>query len=270
METPGSQWPIRLKILFGAVFVFGVGLTAVGIHFAGDKRTDGALEIAKAGIELAAITILGAILAQGLKDLDHARDERRRLNEYRLTVFHGTVDAYNQVKTVRRSLRSIGVLASNDGARCGYTMTAFSAQMHDLNQAELSFERVGREIRANSGLFKCASSKSSSQNLKRCEAALNRILYVWESGALNGLPHSRRQEAALNELRRFLASRRKTRGGADSWEAFWNCFDAFEGALRSDLAIAPRRRRGLRARLVLGPMRRRRKPSRSAPTSPVS
>jgi hypothetical protein len=232
----GSQ---RLLLLFGGALVVAVGLTVVGVVFAGHKRADLAFEAAKVGIQLGVITIAGAAITQGLKGfndtrerrlkrLDIDREERQRMNEYRLGVFRDTVDAYNEVKRVRRLLRAAGLGGDAAATVSAEQLTAYESGMEALNKAELALEKIGREVGAQQAAF--AHAWSEIEGLKTSQDYLRQVLAVWEHG---GLRRHGEKEACSGDgdaFDSFLAKRSETFG-----QTFWPSFDAFEKAIRADL-----------------------------------
>lgn len=229
------------------MFTVAVVVFVVGISFADGKSSDIGFEAAKAGLQLGVITVFGAAVAQGLKVLDVAREERGRLHEYRLTVFRDTVDAYNKVKTVRRTLRSLGFVRPDYGSLSATHIDGFQAQMGALNEAELAIEKIGREMEAQKDAFPNASARL--EDLDTVKNYLKIVLKVWETqGVMIG-----RNEDAPPGLQAFLARRVET---DDS--PFWPSFKAFESAIREDLTKKHRQRGWLARRRPNRPRRRSR------------
>ncbi len=138
--------------LFGTVlivvFVVGVTLALIGVVKSPTPRDEFWSDLAKAGLQIAIITVLGAIVTTTLKYVD----ERRARDEQRLQVFRDIIAAYNRVKAVRRNLRGLGVLAPANSLNA-MQAKAFREQMMALNDAQLSLEAVKKEL-AESRLFK--------------------------------------------------------------------------------------------------------------------
>ena len=232
MTTSEAPWSSRLKLFVFGAMVVAAALTGIGVLLADDQHKV-ALAAATAGIQLGAITVIGAVVTQALRDYNDAREDQRRLNEYRMTVFRDTVDAYNSVKTVRRTLRAQGFAMQSDGPLSPEQIIDFNAQMGALNEAELSLEKIERELKAQEETF--ASAWASIQDLKDCQKYLRKVLEVWETGALLTTRRNKRQEESLESLKTFLARRRDAPKG----EVFWKSFREFEEAIRADL-IGPR------------------------------
>lgn len=235
-EKPSIRWLILAFI--GASTAAAI-LTGVGIWLADDKRSEVGLELAKAGLQLGLVTLLGLVVTQALrrfnderedraKQADVDREERRRLNEYRLTVFRDAVEAYNRVKTVRRALRAAGLSKAANGCLQPQEIDEFHAQMQALNAAELSLEKIEREVEAQSTAF--ANAWREIGHLKDIETYLRGVLNAWETRALFTTTPDERQRDSLKNLEAFLARR-----GQPFLEGFWASFDKFESAIRADL-----------------------------------
>jgi hypothetical protein len=233
-----------LLLLFGGALVVAVALIVVGVVLADCKRPDLAFEAAKAGIQLGVITIVGAAITQGLKGfndsrerrlkrLDIDREERRRMNEYRLGVFRDTVDAYNEVKRVRRLLRAAGLGGAAAAPVSTVQLATYESGMEALNKAELALEKIGREVGAQQAAF--AHAWSQIEGLKTSQDYLRQVLAVWERGGLRcrGENEEGSDEEGSDDadaFNAFLAKRSETFG-----QTFWPSFDAFEKAIRADL-----------------------------------
>jgi hypothetical protein len=233
--TKGSQ---RLLLLFGGALVIALALIIVGVVFADHKRPDLAFEAAKAGIQLGVITIVGAAITQGLKGfndsrerrlkrLDIDREERQRMNEYRLGVFRDTVDAYNEVKRVRRLLRAAG-LGGDAATVSAEQLATYESGMEALNKAELALEKIGREVGAQQAAF--AHAWTQIEGLKTSQDYLRQVLAVWERGGLRRRGENEGGSGDADAFNAFLAKRSETFG-----QTFWPSFDAFEKAIRADL-----------------------------------
>ncbi len=232
MTTSEAPWSRRLKLFVFGALVVAAALTGIGVLFADDQHKV-ALAAATAGIQLGAITVIGAVVTQALRDYNDAREDQRRLNEYRMTVFRDTVDAYNSVKTVRRTLRALGLAVQSDDPLSPEQVIDFNAQMSALNEAELSFEKIEREVGAQKQTF--ASAWAHIQDVKDCQTYLRGVLDVWETGALLTTRRDKGQKESLGSLKTFLAKRSEVPEG----EVFWTSIREFEQAIRADL-ISPR------------------------------
>jgi hypothetical protein len=240
MTSSESEWKSRLNKLFLTATCVAIALIVWGIVGADHKAL--ALEAAKAGMQLGVVTALGAAVTYVLGRVDDARkertkqaeverEERRRLNDYRLAVFRDAIGAYNKVKTVRRTLRAQGLAQARGDALRPDQINQFNIQMFALNEAELSLERIEREAAAQAATFDQASAHVDE--LRTCEKYLRKILDVWETGALLTTEWDERQRTSIRTLDDFLSKRSEKRA-----EVFWSAIEKFEKAIRADL-IAP-------------------------------
>jgi hypothetical protein len=260
MSTPGEAQgvgsPARLRLLLLAVFVVATVMTVVGIVLAGDQRTDIAADVAKGGIQLGVIGLLTTAVTQALKRLNDqrdaaqrraeaerekreaqaaaAREDTRRLNEYRLTVFRDAVEAYNRIKTVRRTLRSAGLPTQAGNCLAPWQIDEFDRQMRILNEAELSLEKIEREVEARSELFPNVGKEASA--LTASQRYIRKVLNAWEKRSLLSVEPDVHQEKAIAHVRDFLAKRRE-RNMTD----FWPYFNTFVDAIKADMRETPLR-----------------------------
>jgi len=240
VDSSEAAWLRRLKLLFATAALIAVGLIAWGIVEAEPKAL--ALEAAKVGMQLAVVTLVGLALTYVLQRVDDARqertrladverEERHRLNDYRLTVFRAAVDAYHDVKTVRRRLRALGFAPRPADPPKGQRLEGFNEQMLALNEAELKFERVEREIAGQAHMF--ANAWDCRDRLDTATRFLRGVLNVWETDALLAPDPDKRQRRSLERLDDFIARGREKRA-----EDFFSSVREFEGAIRRDL-LAP-------------------------------
>jgi hypothetical protein len=166
-------------------------------------------------------------------------DLPRARHFYRMTIFRDRVDAYNSVKTVRRALRAAGLAPPIKGSLQPEQMVEFNAQMRALNEAELSLEKIEREVGAQKETF--ANAWAQIGGLKTSSKYLRRVLNAWETGALIATAPTEPQEEALRNLENFLIKRREAlaKRREIGGDAFWEAFNSFEKAIRADLIQAP-------------------------------
>jgi hypothetical protein len=168
----------------------GLGLAiALALILVGDlsapsaRRADLWFEIAKIGLQFGVIVILGALVTQLLKRRDEQREDGRRLAEYGLLVLRDALDAYNRAKAVRRALRALGFRREDprtdeeqplDSAQ----VTGFHALMLELNDAQLTLERLRREVVVRDDVFPQGARMLGQ--LRQAEGYLGRVLGTWE------------------------------------------------------------------------------------------
>lgn len=231
-----ERFEVRTLLLFVAL-LSGV-LVVVGALFA-EKRSQVALEAAKAGLQLGVITLTGAAVSEALRRLaesrelqareaERLRERRQALYEYRLAVYRDAVDAYNQVKTVRRALRAAGLARSLAGEAPFTAHEKLDDLMLTLNGAELTFEKIRREVVAQPAAFPTTAG-SIEATAKLIEDPLREVLKTWEQHGhrLAGDTDVSTVEE-LEALRTFLGPR-------TSRTDWFGAFEALERSLTHDL-----------------------------------
>jgi hypothetical protein len=248
------RWPPWVYHLLAVVFAVAAGLTIGGAIAANGRGSDVALEVAKAGLQLGAIVVLGFVVTEALKavnderdrrakeadvererrakEADVEREERERLNEYRMSLFRETVEVYNRVKAVRRALRAVGMDRLGDGLPSQDQLEVFDGEMRTLNEAELALERIEREVTARQETF--AHAWTEIGQLEVAQNYLRDVLTVWETRAFMTTYRNKRQEKSVEDFGRFVAKR-----GETIKSPFWPSFDTFEQKIREDLLEAP-------------------------------
>lgn len=98
--------PWQVKTTFVVGLVVSVALFVAGVTHSTARSADVWFEVAKAGLQLLAIVILGGAVAWAFRNLDDRREDRRRRDEYLSANADELLNAYFQVKAVRRSLRA--------------------------------------------------------------------------------------------------------------------------------------------------------------------
>lgn len=170
-----------------ATFIVGIALLVVGL-INSEKRTEVWFEAATAGMQLLVVGILGGTLTAAWKWTEETRADARRdaeaalqthrdVHQRQLSTFLQVVAAYNGVKAVRRTLRSLG-FESTDGTLDFQQADGFHAQMARLNELQLVFEAMVREL-MESRLFR-ADTDTITGHLSQIERHLAAVLRTWE------------------------------------------------------------------------------------------
>jgi len=174
-------------VLIGATGL-GFAMVVIGAVMS-DQRRELWLELARVGIQLLAVGIVGGALSAGWKLAEQRRSDRRRdfelelenkreVHERQLATFVQVVAAYNGVKSVRRTLKSLG-LKSREGVLDTWQVAGFHAQMARLNELQLVFEAMVREL-GETDLFS-SDTGTITRELAGIESYLNEVLAVWEN-----------------------------------------------------------------------------------------
>jgi hypothetical protein len=200
-------WLLTLLALGLAVIVVG----AWRAHLTHDTWFDGLwLDVAKAGVQLVAVGVLGGALAavwrnitvqremndreiaeqRELKAKEAAEEREREIerNDKIRAELISLVALYNSVKSIRRVLRSLGMdlktypEGERDNAmRRGLTSEqaeGFHAQMQILSKLQLDFESKAKQFGQTN--FLDDDTDQVVKNLGRIENHLNHILWLWE------------------------------------------------------------------------------------------
>jgi hypothetical protein len=215
----GEQENASFKVWLVGVVISGmamaVGLVAVGAHLMHLGSQIG-IETVKAGLQLGVIAIVGGGVASALryleslrekqlKDLESLRENRRKINDYRLDVLRGVTTSYNQIKGVRRVLRSLGFNSLVASPISSDHVTEFHAQMKSLNDAQLTLEHIKREVRVRSDAF--PEDKTLDDLLQKAEDYVRNVLHDWEDHGVDIVAGASHQILApMSNLKNFLGS----------------------------------------------------------------
>ena len=155
------------------IFIAGIAVAAVFNAISANKD-DIWSAISKAGVAIAATTVAGAVATAALKLVDEwrLRDQERR------RVFHEIVEAYNEVKSIRRSLRALGLLSPRLGPLTAEEAEEVLTIMTRLNSAQLRFEAIKKEVE-QSNLFN--NLDLVTRELRTVEDYINKsVISKWE------------------------------------------------------------------------------------------
>lgn len=182
--------------LFGA---FAVGRTS-------GEQSNLWLDVAKSGIQVVAVGVAGGGLAAAWKALTERREAAALTREKIRAEFAELIAIYNGVKTVRRTLRSLGLdsklhIKEEDRSKVsGYYLTepglrdleaagrtvdltkeqaaGFNQQMQLLNSLQLGYEAKARQFE-QTDLLK-GDRKPVVDKLDKIESYLNGLVGLWE------------------------------------------------------------------------------------------
>lgn len=191
-----------LAITLVIVVAVGVVLLVVSVALS-DSPKDLWLELGRAGVQLLVIGVLGGLLTVGWQGVERRRasareDQAKRLqddherHDRMLAAFLHVLSAYNGVKAVRRTLRSLGFEDTSDGAIDAWQAEGFHREMQRLSDFQLEFEAIAIEL-GESRIFADDTDQISEQ-LRRIEQHLNRVIGFWEhegSRIRSGFPRNR-------------------------------------------------------------------------------
>lgn len=205
-RVDGPTFRVGLVLTF--VAAIAIAFVVTGIVAAPSRRSDLWFELAGAGIQLFVVAIVGTAVTFALRDREVKRDERRRLDEYRLSLRHELLDAYHRIKAVRRTLRGLGFDAPEpDGTLGADQCEEFLKEMRALVNAQLSLEMIEREIPAQEPIFR-PDAERIEELVKGAEEYVNEVIKDWERYGTEIVAGSKTGQATmrLQNLRDFLAS----------------------------------------------------------------
>jgi hypothetical protein len=232
-------WP--LAILLGGLLV-AIALFVAGTIHSGDLG----LELAKGGIQLLVVVILGGVVGLGFRNLDEhrtdqrrredkeltekrrheddrrlkerrqedaAREERRRLDEYWARFVAELWTAYHRVKAVRRTLAAYG-FASPSGTFSEEQCREYDLQMKELNEAQLSLETLMRAVEYDDGRIFGEGREDLRGKLDIAERYVNHVIGDWEDHRDEVRPGAERARALATQqhLAPFLDDAHVERG----------------------------------------------------------
>jgi hypothetical protein len=179
-----AGWPGWLALAL--VILLGLGAIIFGAWKANLTHAMW-LEVAKGGIQVIAVGVLGGALAAIWRSITTRRERQMERNEKLRAELASLVAVYNGVKAVRRTLRSLG-LDLKDKRRPQNTIGAavlteeqargFHAQMLILNGLQLDFESRMRQFGQTDFLGK--DTDGVVKDLRTIENHLNHVLGLWE------------------------------------------------------------------------------------------
>lgn len=185
---------IALLSLLGLVVIIASAFLATRTQ---DKWLDDLwIEVAKAGVWVVGVGVLGGALGAIWKSISArlqeqiAADEKERdrdieRNEKMRAELVALVNMYNEVKAVRRTLRSLGFdpkyrpeLAGQEHLLSLEQVRGFHGQMLILNGLQLDFEAKARQFGQTNLLRE--ETEQVVKHLGKIESHLNQVLELWE------------------------------------------------------------------------------------------
>jgi hypothetical protein len=146
-------------------------------------------------------------VAAAFRVLDERRQDRRLLDEYRAASAGELIDAYHRIKAVRRTLRAIGFRPTASGTLSAEQSGRFQRQMELLNDAQLTLERVKRDVEHQRPVFKDLGALILKE-LDVAEGYVNHVIRDWENRGTTVVAGANVSwiMASLGNLRSFLLS----------------------------------------------------------------
>lgn len=265
----------RLWLILLGLFLADVVALVVVAAAVGTPRNTFQFELAKGLIQVGLVVVLGAALSllveenrrqreaaekkrdeerqEAEKERDRERqaaekesDLQRERREYREELIKATLGrataSYSAVKRARRLMRARAITRLDDAASEGVIADPYDAQMFEINNAQLEFENLARDVKTSASLF--SEVDAVTRALDALETYLNRIIREYENERRHfaGEPPQLELER-LPHLTRFLAPRSPDFGA----QVLGN-FRRVQQVLRRDLLSGPSEASGERAR----------------------
>lgn len=174
------QWPWLAIATFLVAAVLAVVLIIVGSVGSGDLS----FELAKAGIQLLAISIFGGAVTAAFRSLDARREDLRRLDAYRATTVNELLDAYHRIKAVRRVLRASGFDKGDSPPVSADQSADFRTRMEALNDAQLALEKLAQVVDGEKRVFG-ADHASIARLIRKAEDYVGNVIQEWERHGRN-------------------------------------------------------------------------------------
>ena len=183
-----AWWLLALLTVLGLVAIItGAWLAHLTPHK--DKWLNALwLEVAKAGVQVVAVGVLGGALAAIWQNIRARRDREIERNDKVLAELVSLVALYNDVKAVRRILRSLGLdlntYPANEQEQAKNALLTeeqargFHAQMLILSGLQLGFEAKVKQFGQTD--FLDNDTGEVVEALSRIEEHLNQTLDLWE------------------------------------------------------------------------------------------
>jgi hypothetical protein len=179
-ELPAAMRRARTWLIWTLVVigVFAVGILILGWLKSPSHHDDLWFELAKTGLTLTAVTVIGTVVNLLAKSAEERRAIQRRRDDVRVQVLRDIISCYNEVKSVRRNLRALG-LREPKGPLTEDQVIGMRLQMARLNEAQLMFEALKRGTQGTQPFDAIEDIHSA---LERVEKYLNKGVRDWEPG----------------------------------------------------------------------------------------
>jgi hypothetical protein len=201
------------------------------------------LEAGKAAMSAVAVGFFSVVIGFFVKNRDARRDEDRQLMEYRRKFLLEVGDAYGRVKAARRVLRAKGAGPNGPRTLTAALLEAFNTEVEELSEAQLTFERLSREVSAQRAFTKRGRLERELATVKKY---LREIIGEWEDGS----PHLEPGGSAddLHSWPRLRALLLRKKDPASDFGQVSDAIDAIEKAIWADvLPRSARKEQGRRS-----------------------
>jgi hypothetical protein len=143
VDLSGTSSTRLLTFALIGLGALGIVILTIGWVKLPERHNDLWFELAKSGLNLVVVTIIGTAISLLVKKAEERRASLRRRDEVRVQVLNDIITCYNQVKSVRRNLRALG-LRDLKTPLTGDQVKGLQLQLSRLNDAQLMFEALNR------------------------------------------------------------------------------------------------------------------------------
>lgn len=203
----------RLIGLLSLVFLLAVLTSYLALQKAAGATSGIWFEVAKLGLQLAGITVIGGLVSLGFRLWEKLRDEDRQLSENRQALVLEIISFYEEVKSARRTLRALGLRSATQLAVTPQRAAGYHEQMILLNKAQLAFERVGGKVKAFPTAV--ANPPEVLAAAKKIEEYLHKLIEEWEDKGPSLAAPNTPDELRMENLQDFIGDDKHTRFHSD-------------------------------------------------------
>lgn len=168
-------WRVIVVIILGAV-----SLLLLAALMAPGRSSDIWVNLAGSAAQVVVLALSGGVVATVVRDREARRDADRHRRESLLAFARQVDGLFNEVKAVRRLLRTYGFDQPHGRVLTADQATGFRAQMAQLNDTQLAFEMHARVVGSLPALFDPDTS-TLHQELDGVAGYLRRVLLEWET-----------------------------------------------------------------------------------------
>ena len=129
--------------------------------------------------QLILVSGIGGIISVALAEFTRARENRQQLRDLQRKAFSDLVEAYHEVKRLRRLLRAKAVRLGPSGKKEIVDRDEYDTLLQRLNDVQLQCEFYKRYAEGNQDIYGAAGPKLVA-NLDQAEKFLGKVITEWE------------------------------------------------------------------------------------------
>jgi hypothetical protein len=164
------------SILILALAILGTSILVLrGHEFANYLQEDVFVLLA----QLILVSGIGGVISLALAEFTRAREKRQQLRDLQRKTFSDLVEAYHEVKRLRRLLRARAVQLGPSGTKDIVDRDVYDTLLERLNDVQLQCEFYKRYAKGNQDIYGAAGPELVA-NLKQAEKFLGKVISEWE------------------------------------------------------------------------------------------